>query len=441
MSKKRFYFNTILIILFISAAFGMAVSVAENGGRLKGLAPAVLAVARFPNHVYNAFYQLRHKSNQVIARGVGECGIYSFGDAVSDSNAVLVSSFEPALGQASIKLMRICDGEKLFEWVPPIDDERLVGFTSRHRVRPEAPNQRFAHPLLLPDGSVVFNRQCGPLTRLDRNSEIVWIIEGDFHHSLELDANGDIWGCMNRVPGYLDTTMDFGSAFFEDNAIVKISQEGSILYEKSVAELFTENHLRGILYGAGFFGQDAIHLNDVEPALFDGPYWKKGDLLLSFRHFSMLLLFRPSENRVLWYRMGDWINQHDGDFVDSTHISVFGNDMVRFINEDDLLIDGYSNIYVIDLGNDSVSTPYTDVFREQEIACLAEGLCEIFPDGRVFIEQTKPGRLLIARPGRALWSYTQCIGEDMASMFSWSRYIKAESLPENLNLPGTQSTE
>ena len=62
---------------------------------------------------------------------------------------------------------------------------------------------------------------------------------------------------------------------------------------------------------SSYIGFDPIHLNDVQPVNFSSEYWEKE--ILSLRHLSMLVLYRPSTNKVIWYKQGNWRYQHDID--------------------------------------------------------------------------------------------------------------------------------
>ena len=46
---------------------------------------------------------------------------------------------------------------------------------------------------------------------------------------------------------------------------------------------------------------EPIHLNDIEPVLKDGKFWKKGDLFLSSRSQSAIIHYRPKLNKVVNY--------------------------------------------------------------------------------------------------------------------------------------------
>ena len=72
------------------------------------------------------------------------------------------------------------------------------------------------------------------------------------------------------------------------------------------SKIFIDNGLEYLLFSVGdrYFDKDPIHLNDIQPVDFDGEYWKKGDVFLSLRHQSMVLLYRPSTNKIIWKGTG-----------------------------------------------------------------------------------------------------------------------------------------
>ena len=82
-------------------------------------------------------------------------------------------------------------------------------------------------------------------------------------------------------------------------------------------EIIIENGLEYLLFsvGDGGFDKDPIHLNDIQPVNFDGGFWKKGDVFLSLRHQSMILLYRPSTNEIIWKGTGPFFLQHDVDIL------------------------------------------------------------------------------------------------------------------------------
>ena len=44
----------------------------------------------------------------------------------------------------------------------------------------------------------------------------------------------------------------------------------------------------------------------------------------------MVLLYRPSTNKVLWHKMGPWMHQHDVDIISNHEISIFNNNAALY---------------------------------------------------------------------------------------------------------------
>jgi hypothetical protein len=53
--------------------------------------------------------------------------------------------------------------------------------------------------------------------------------------------------------------------------------------------------------------------------------FEAGDLLISMRFQSLIMVFDPNTLKVKWYQEGPWIGQHDPDFMPSGRISLFSN--------------------------------------------------------------------------------------------------------------------
>ena len=119
----------------------------------------------------------------------------------------------------------------------------------------------YRHPLILDDGSLVSHSESAPLFKIDICSNLIWINQDErFHHSIELSNNNFIWVPSSMYPystivgNYID---DYG---FYDDAITKVSQDGEILFIKSVSEILIENKIKDLKLLDVF---DPIHLNDI----------------------------------------------------------------------------------------------------------------------------------------------------------------------------------
>ena len=116
---------------------------------------------------------------------------------------------------------------------------------------------------------------------MDFCSNIIWVNDKViFHHSIVKDIDDNFWiptqNYTSNLTKYIDG-VDIDT--FTDDAITKVSSENEILYNKSVSEILFEHNLQNLIIGKlNTFSNDPIHLNDIEPVLEDGPFWKKGDV-------------------------------------------------------------------------------------------------------------------------------------------------------------------
>ena len=81
---------------------------------------------------------------------------------------------------------------------------------------------------------------------------------------------------------------------------------------------------------------------------------EKGDVFLSLRHQSMILLYRPLTNEIIWKGTGPFFHQHDVDILDSHRISIFNNNSKNFVNGD--VVDGNNEVVIYDFKTNEYSS-------------------------------------------------------------------------------------
>lgn len=338
----------------------------------------------------------------------------------TDSGYLLLASFDAKRNQSVARLVRLSDQKILYQWLPDYGAIiKAIGAENKDWEHPEVRNLRLYHPLLLPDGSIVFTTLFSPLIKIDRNSKTVWTVNGIFHHAIDPDAEGNLW-----VPSVIKPSQFLSGILrgFQDDALTEISPDGKVIYRRSVAQILTDNGYRTLLLGVGAYEKDLLHLNEIQPALNNSKYWMKGDLLVSLRNRSTVFLYRPSTNKILWLQTGPWLNQHDARFVNDASISVFGNDMVRVFG-DEKFLDGYNQEYVFNFTEGRTTAPYSALFSSERIASSNEGLARILPGGDIFVEETNKSRLLRGNASGVIWQYIDRLGDHAVAALSLSAYI------------------
>mgnify|MGYP006412022631 FL=1 len=429
--EKKISLYTVVLMLFIgvmgSLLFAASVRhVILGGDKLGNFGEVLLTIAKFPSDVSQVL-NLATDGQKIKNGRFGNLDGFKKDDKLPagvliDDGYLLLSSYDADKEQATVQLIQINTQTTLHEWAPDTEQLNELNILSEENSFDyiSKSNFRLLHPLIMKDSGLVFNNGSG-LYGVDLCGENNMFVDGTFHHSNELDHEGYIWVPSVVYPHSFDKLGDF-----RDDSIAKISPSGEVLFNKSIAEILVENGYRGLLAASGTIsqeGEDPIHINDIQPALTDSDYWEKGDLLLSLRHRSTVMLYRPSTNKILWLKTGPWMNQHDMNFVDDHTISVFGNDVM--FGE---LFDGHNSVYFYDFKTNVVSEPYQKIMKEMEVKTLAEGRGKPLPGGDLFIDESNNGRILRVSKDKVQWEYVNRIDKDTLAMSSWSRYLTQQEV-------------
>jgi len=425
------YLLTILLGIGLTVIFGGIVRHNLLGNKNFGaLGETISTIAEFPSLVKQVLRESSGGGDQVIADGFPFLdGFYKSGKiqkgALEDNGYLLLSSYDKDIGQSSVSLIRIADQKVLHEWVPDLDVlSKIIGFEIIKS------SFRIFHPLLLEDGGLYCSnagRRYAKyfLFKINFDSTVEWIMNVRSHHSIEEDADGNIFVCANMESSNYN--------FSEDNTIVKISPDREILYQKSVATILIENGYQNLLIlSHNNRPQDPLHLNDIQPALTGSEYWEKGDLLISVPGIRSIFLFRPNTDKIIWMKTGPWQGQHDVDYISDHEISVFGNHSIPLFKNNDRL-EKQSYVMVYDFITDSVTIPYKDIMESIGVYTRTEGLSEILLNGDVFIEEQNNGRLLRLMPEGVKWEFVRRVDKDHLSMLSWSRYLTENQVRDFLS--------
>jgi len=336
-------------------------------------------------------------------------------------------SYTNDLNGRSVKLLNFRNDKTLFEWILP------NSFEEHHRV---------LNPILLNNKSLCYSiTGYSGLKKIDSLGKLLWEQSGIIaHHSLNIGENGSLWMCAFKKGD--DDAINFDAVFnsgegahpFLDNLIVQIDENnGEILFEKSLTEIFKENNLLNLLKKTHNL-QDPYHTNDIEPVLENSATAQIGDLYVSIRHLSLIIHYRPSSNEVLNLIEGPFSGQHDVDILNDSIISIFNNNVIIGVF-DDLQKKNSESPINVDLSNSSilsyntisnVFTPlYDSLFNAYSIFTGTEGLHQVFDQNKTFIEEQNSGVLWIIKDNTVI--YKNVLGshiEGYHHLPNWIRIIE-----------------
>ena len=368
------------------------------------------------------------------------------GTPILEESYLLLSRFDGDLREGVVELVDLRTFDVLHTWNPDIDAfNDLVEQVDEYKyAKIELSNSRYVlrHAQLTDDGGLLF-KNFSPLYKIDSCSNLIFqISENKFHHSLEIDSEGDIFVPSQLYPQSLTKRMvgrKTGSERgyengFNDDAITKLSPNGEILFTKSVSEIFIENGLEYLLFSVGdrSFDIDPIHLNDIQPVNDDGDFWKKGDVFLSLRHQSMVLLYRPSTNQIIWKGTGPFFHQHDVNILDDHRISIFNNNSKNFV--DGGVVDGHAEVIIYDFRTNEYSSYLKDSLVKNDVRTLKEGRSQILPSGDLLIEESDYSRILYFKADGSLrWSYVNRADNRDVYRISWPRILYTQNDIQTVN--------
>ena len=422
--KIRLYYFFILILLFLALvpllSFGVGHSVLNGAsGKFKNLEKFFLELSKIVPNTLEFFndhqdfkYKLKLKNEIVITNN----------DKSNDY--MLIPRYDLDKGRSLIDLVYIKEKKIIHTWTHDVDKINKLSKLDKSQVNLKRDHglsrYMYRDPLLLEDGSVIVHGHT-PLLRIDKCNNVKWVIDKLFHHSIELSDDNFIWTGTREIPG----NYKFLHEDYWDDKIAKLDLNGKLLYEKSVTDIFYENNMEHYITSS-YIGFDPIHLNDVQPVNFSSEYWEKGDVFLSLRHLSMLVLYRPSTNKVIWYKQGNWRYQHDIDVLNNKEISFFDNQNKLSADPGEL-----SFVKIYNFENDSIENRYLKLSQKENILSEASGNHEIINDNTVIIEETTGGRIISGEiDGTINWIYSS------QGYINLSKYIKpnlANSVLKNLN--------
>jgi hypothetical protein len=423
--ERLMYRSVPLWIVLLSAAiglsstwaFGALVLSGERGGRVP-LSHFARDVAALPSFVKSVLTNSRFEPFRSPAGGASLDGGFwrNPDDDFVDPGFMLATLYDWEQREPFIRLIRLSDGSTVRDFHPDLETLTRV---SRESAVPAtaSPGEVFrpGHPDLMDDGGLVF---IGThlMVRTDACDRTVWTIPRH-HHSVERNERGEIWTpAVLLAHGREDV-----SSTYRNDGVTLTSPDGKALYERGLTQIFLENGLDSLLLGRPH-QDDPFHLNDIQPVTRDGPHWKRGDLFLSLRHQSMVLLFRPSTGRIIWWKIGPWMGQHDVNILDDHRIAIFDNRTAY--GDEGASVIGTSRELVYDFSSGSVTSPWETGFRRWDLAVSSNGRGTPFPNGDLFVEDTERGQALRMDVGGNLrWRYVNADDRKRRYWMFWSRYL------------------
>lgn len=356
----------------------------------------------------------------------------------NSNQIILVSRHDGNIGRSIVEIRDINNFEILHSYTPDINElYSSIDLTIKRNqdLKKDRGLNRFylQHPFINEKGDLIFMND-SPLFKINLNGEVIWTNEETiFHHSIEEGPDNKLYVCGRILPfskksaEYLldGATEQFisGNQNFYDDAIFILDMNGKIVFSKSIVDILIDNSQHHRVFSQSNYNVDAIHLNDIQPVLKDGPYFRKGDLFLSVRNLSIVILYRPENNKILKIIEGGFFNQHDVDIIDEKTISIFNNNV--FFNYKNERKVRKTEIILYDFENDEFSKKFEKKIDKLKLFTGAGGVVDYLKDGSFVIDDGK-SIFLFDSTGDLVWEYNNLDKNKKFHALWWTRVIDEE---------------
>ena len=290
-------------------------------------------------------------------------------------------------------ILMTLDGETLHSWQHTFTDACPDG-------DPEGVDNFFHRARVLPNGDLLAIFDYDALFRLDRDSRLVWAKCRRYHHDFTLATDGQIYAVRRQLRRVFH---DGRPINILDDVLEILSPRGGTLKSVSVYDAFADSEYASMVTYSNDVPKnrkgDIFHVNAVK--WLDGrheerfPAAKRGNVLISIRHLSMIAIVDMQRERVVWVQKGSWRFQHESVLLENGHIMLFDN------------YGRGEHSRVIELDPSTGETVWQYAGNGQEnFFSLTLGSNERLPNGNTLINLSARGRALEVTPDhQVVWEF------------------------------------
>jgi hypothetical protein len=253
------------------------------------------------------------------------------------------------------------------------------------------------------EGNVVgslFKKDSKKLVKLDRNSNVVFEVPGEFHHDIHLLDDGRILTLGRKIE---NVRYDGHNVAVINDYLVILTADGRIQEEVSLLDVvrrseIIEEILRTAARRKPKFALDLLHANTAGMLNRDVPgFCEKGDVLICMRNLELVLVFDYRAGRIKWeyYGNGVWQHPHEPMLLDNGNLLVFDNGYNRKYSRI-IELDPITKEIVWEYKADPPESFYTEV----------RGSNQRFPNGNTLVTERDSGRVFeVTTDGTIVWEW------------------------------------
>jgi len=267
---------------------------------------------------------------------------------------------------------------------------------------------RRAH--LFENGDLIVVFEYIGIAKIDNDSNPIWMHSGKNHHDLQVAPDGTVitLGMTRRSRGPLSDRFPGieSPSGLQDNYVVFLSSAGEVLDRISILEAFY--HSEYASYLAAILGRtvDVFHANSVDridaKVAAVHPSFNEGDILVSLRNPSALILIDPETKRVTWMSVGQWKMQHQAMALENGNVLMLDN---QGGNQIDPLRFDRSRVIEYNPPTQRIVWEYPQS-ASVEFFTHHLGYVQRLPNGNTLVTESTQGHILeVTRSSEVVWEY------------------------------------
>ena len=262
-----------------------------------------------------------------------------------------------------------------------------------------------------PNGDLLAIFEYTGITRVDASGKPLWALANQSHHDFKILEDGTIvtLDLARRSQDWVRKR--YGSKRyingFADSHVLFLSPEGELQRKVSILEAFHRSRFAGLLSTFRPEVEDVFHANSVDVLSEDHaeafPIFSAGDILISLRNVSALIVIDGESEEVKWISSGLTVVQHQASFLPTGSILVLdnaGGNQKRPFRVD------RSRVVEIAPVTQEIVWRYPLLGQKVDFFTGMLGYAERLPGGNTLITESMQGRAIEVSPkGELLWEY------------------------------------
>lgn len=301
---------------------------------------------------------------------------------------------------------------------------------------------------LFPNGDVVLSfdggslPEGGGLVKMDSASRLLWSLNRNTHHDVDVDEAGHIWTCAHKYRREYNPDFPFIIPPYYEDFVLEVSPSGKLLREISMLESIYKSGREGLLLAntANWAKiekgdpADLLHLNNVEVLRRDIPGIagaRSGDLLVSYRNINTIAILDHASGRIGWSVTGLFQRQHDPDLLPNGNFMVFDN---RKDDRQGRALGG-SRILEFDPISQDIIWEYRGSGSHAFFTNIM-GVQEVLPNGNVLVTESESGRIFEVTHDDAktiVWEFINRINDTQVGVISQANRISKNDIHFKFN--------